>query len=121
MAVTELSSALSIAVASDGKFLYTHSRAGLFKIGTGKSGSTHGMVYAAVRGFRGQERSTLACFGNYLYYRSPAIAPAIFLVLSTEYGAALSLAPCPALPLPLLLLRSLPLILSHANPWRVCC
>ncbi len=85
MAVTELSTALSIAVASDGRFLYTHSRAGLFKIGTGKSGSTHGMVYAAVRGFRGNERSTLACYGNYLYYRSPQIAPAVFLVLSTEH------------------------------------
>jgi hypothetical protein len=42
-------------------------------------------VYAQVKGFRSDEQSTMCCVGDRLYYRSNAIAPAVMLVLSTQY------------------------------------
>lgn len=82
--VTELVESSRIAMATDGTHLYTHSRAGLFKVGTGKNGTIPGMVYASVKGYRSYEKSSLACIGTKLYYRSPQIAPAHFLVLDSQ-------------------------------------
>lgn len=52
MSVTDLINENRIACATDGTYLYTHSRTGLYKIGTGKNGSTPGMVYVGIKGYR---------------------------------------------------------------------
>jgi len=87
MNVSELSSSdyYGMTMTTDGQYLYTHSKLGLFKVGTGKNGSTPGMLYAGIKGFRAHERASLACVGNRLYYRSVGVSPAVMLVLDTNY------------------------------------
>lgn len=82
--VTELFAMTEAAVASDGTYVYIHCRLGLYKLGTGKNNTTPGIVYCSIKGYRGSERSSLACVGDRLYYRSAAIAPAALLVLRTD-------------------------------------
>ena len=57
ISVTELSSTTSMSIATDGQYLYCHCRAGLFKVGTGKNGSTPGLIYAEILGYRGMYSS----------------------------------------------------------------
>ncbi len=87
MSVNELSSGVTVsAIATDGSYLYVHSPAGLHKVGTGQNGTTPGQVYEAIKGYRAHERCvSLACIGGQLFYRSPDIAPAAFIVLSCQY------------------------------------
>jgi len=87
MSVTELADSMEISTTTDGVYLYTHSRAGLCKIGTGKGGSTPGMVYANRKGFRSYENASLACINGKLYFRSLGISPSALLVLDPEYLA----------------------------------
>ena len=58
-------------------------QAGIYKIGTGKAGTTPGSVCASIDGYRAGERSSLAYASGLLFYRSPEIAPAIFIVIDT--------------------------------------
>jgi len=83
--VTELADQAEISVATDGTYLYTHSRAGLCKIGTGKNGSTPGLIYGQIKGYRSYDTSSLACIGDKLYYRSSQTAPSILIVLDCKY------------------------------------
>eukprot|EP00463_Aulacantha_scolymantha_P001344 TRINITY_DN1979_c0_g1_i1.p1 TRINITY_DN1979_c0_g1~~TRINITY_DN1979_c0_g1_i1.p1 ORF type:complete len:215 (-),score=53.28 TRINITY_DN1979_c0_g1_i1:156-737(-) len=71
-------------MATDGTYLYTHSRVGLLKIGTGKHGTTPGLVYGAIHEYRANERSTLVCVNDKLYYRSINVYPAFMLVLDSK-------------------------------------
>ena len=54
------------------------------QIGTGED-STPGVVYASNKGYRVEERGSLACVGDVLVYRSPEVAPAAFVVIGTDY------------------------------------
>ena len=111
------------AVATDGVFLYSHSRTGgLLKIGTGFGGSLRGVVYAAQTAYRyalvcpslcvcvctfalmfvpsNNETGTLAFAAGRLYYRSPAVAPAACVIIDpatlVEVGAVQGTAMPPA-------------------------
>ena len=87
MSTNELGGIKHAAVATDGVYVYVHSSAGLLKIGTGVGGgdgASPGSLVAEVKGYRAKERSSLACVGEYLFYRSPNIAPAAAIVLSTK-------------------------------------
>jgi len=119
MSVTELTESSRMSMATDGVYLYTHSPAGLFKIGTGKEGTTPGMVYVSIKGYRSYERSCLAMAGGRLLYRSAEIAPAIFVIIDTQYLLEVgSVLPDGTGTFASADLSHLPLLLSGAKPGK---
>ncbi|KNC52457.1 HECT domain containing 3 [Thecamonas trahens ATCC 50062] len=79
--VHEFASRPSTACTAAG-FLYTHSHQGLSKIGTGHHGTELMRLYASNLHFKLAERGSLVAAGDWLLYRSPSIAPALFWVIS---------------------------------------
>ena len=72
-----------ISVACDGRYLYVHSLAGLTKYGTGYASTTLGHVYMHKALYQ-THSPWLACVGDKLFVRSPAIAPDCLLVLDAS-------------------------------------
>jgi hypothetical protein len=70
-----------VTVATDGRFLYVHSTAGLVKLGTGYHGTIQGHLYACKPRYRVLEKPWVACVGTRLYLRSPAMSPDCLVVV----------------------------------------
>jgi hypothetical protein len=85
LVLADLAEASTFSCCTDGDYLYVHSSVGLMKIGTGAGASTPGQLYVHISGFRSGERSSLACVGGLLFYRSASLTPAAMLVLSTAH------------------------------------
>ena len=71
-------------LAADGEYLYAHGPFGLCKVGSGMHNTQAGAVVAHNRDAFPSDSSFLGSFGRHLFLRTPACAPALFVVYDME-------------------------------------
>eukprot|EP00058_Branchiostoma_floridae_P002865 XP_002588353.1 hypothetical protein BRAFLDRAFT_81492 [Branchiostoma floridae] len=72
------------AIQSDGHYLYIHCLSGLYKIGSGYSGTIKGHVYAANPAFHTKEKGWLGYAKGQLFFRSRCHAANSLVLVNTE-------------------------------------